>query len=151
MCLDKAKTATPLSERVFIQGHLDNLIGSWWEREARVSQATPAAENTKEMGERYDGNGCGGNYGREGGGPSRQHQFGGYRGNNFQRPPFSRPRNFGVTSTRTTSGLEEGMGSSIIKAEGNMDRTHGSSTTIRVREGEMVIENNMRTGQSLCA
>jgi hypothetical protein len=94
MCLDKAKTATPLSERVFIQEHFDSLLGSWWELEARVPPAKTAAEDLKEMGERYDSMG-GVNYGREDGGSNRQQQYGGYRGNNFQRPPFSRPRQFG--------------------------------------------------------
>jgi hypothetical protein len=71
MCLDKARTTTPLSKRVFIQEHLDILLGSLWERGARVPQTTPATDNLGEMGERYDNMGGGGNYGREEGGSNR--------------------------------------------------------------------------------
>jgi hypothetical protein len=45
-CLDKAKTGALLSERIFIPGHLEKLISSWWERENRVPKATPTEENT---------------------------------------------------------------------------------------------------------
>jgi hypothetical protein len=135
MCLDKARTATSLSEGVFIHGHLDNLLGSWWEREARVSKATPAAGNSGEMGERYDHMGGGGNYGREGGGPSRQQQFGGYRGNNFQRPPFSRPGKFGGNQYQNTQRFGGGgRANSSTKAEVNTDKAQDSSAAIRARE-----------------
>jgi hypothetical protein len=61
-----------LSEKIFISGHLHNLFSSWWERETRVPKVPLAAENTGDMGERYENNGCGGNFGRKGGGQNRK-------------------------------------------------------------------------------
>jgi hypothetical protein len=75
-CPDKAKIGSTLSEKIFISGHLDNLF-RWWECETRVPKVPLAAENTGDMGERYENNGGGGNFGREGGGPNKQHQFDG--------------------------------------------------------------------------
>jgi hypothetical protein len=71
------KAGTSLSEKIFVPGHLDTLICGWWEHKVRVPGVPLAAEIAGEMGERYKNNGGGGNFGREGGGPSRQHQFGG--------------------------------------------------------------------------
>jgi hypothetical protein len=67
------------------------------------------------MGERYEGNRGGGNFGREGGGPDRQQQFGGYRCNNFQHPLSLVLDSLGEISTRMARiVLEEGKDSSIV-------------------------------------
>jgi hypothetical protein len=110
MCFDKARTTTSPSEGVFIHGHFDNLLGSWWECETRVPKSTPVAGNLGEIGERYDGMGGGGNYGRDEGGPSRQQQYGGYRGNSFQRPPFSRSGQFGGNQFPNSQRFGRGQG-----------------------------------------
>jgi hypothetical protein len=66
------------------------------------------------MGERYEGNRGGGNFGREGGGPNMHQQFGGSIGNNFQRPLSLVLGNLGGISTRMARiVLEEGKGRSI--------------------------------------
>jgi hypothetical protein len=98
MCLYKEKVETPLSEGIFPQYYLGSLLGSWWEGGARFPQAkAAAATELGEMGDRYDNQEGGGSYGRDDGGSIRQQSYGGYKGNNFQRPPFSRPGKFGGT------------------------------------------------------
>jgi hypothetical protein len=149
MCFDKARTTTSPSEGVFIHGHFDNLLGSWWECETRVPKSTPVAGNLGEIGERYDGMGGGGNYGTEGGGSSRQQQFGGYIGNNFQRPPFSRPGQFGGESIPKHPEIWGDRANSTTKAEVNIDKAHDSSTTIRIRGEESVIESSIRVRAEL--
>jgi hypothetical protein len=67
MCLYKARTMTSLSEGIFSQDYLDSLLEGWWKRGARVPQAKAVAEDSREMGDRYDNLGGGGNYGRDDG------------------------------------------------------------------------------------
>jgi hypothetical protein len=61
------------------------------------------------------------------------------RGNNFQRPPFSRPGKFGGNQYQNTQRFGGGRANSSTKAEVNMDKAHNSSAAIRAREEELVI------------